>query len=263
MNTETGIILYGAGKNGQAYYQFLKESGYADIVYGFCDKRGNILAEIDGKKVWRPEELENKTIKYCITIKDQGVSEEIRNKTGKENCIEFGDIPDLLHVDKIKFNRDFCAFFHLCNMDTYFENAEEEKSLEIFWNYESEFYKMFQKIDTSNIIELACGRGRHVPHYCDKAKKITLVDILKRNIEICKKRFSDSQKIEYYQNDGFDLKELKSSEYSALFSYDAMVHFELMDIYSYLKDIYRVLVGGGQSVASSFKLSERLQGGIL
>lgn len=30
-----------------------------------------------------------------------------------------------------------------------------------------------------------------------------------------------------------------------MFCYDAMVHFEMMDIYEYLKDIYRVLVPGG------------------
>jgi ubiquinone/menaquinone biosynthesis C-methylase UbiE len=105
---------------------------------------------------------------------------------------------------------------------------------------------MFCQLDLSNVIELACGRGRHVPHYIDKSGEITLVDILDKNINYCKDRFKSEDKIKYYKNNGFDLRELESDCYTALFSYDAMVHFEMMDIYSYLNDIYRVLKNGAK-----------------
>lgn len=50
---------------------------------------------------------------------------------------------------------------------------------------------MFQQLDLTNVVELACGRGRHVPMYIDKAGGVTLVDILQKNIEICQERFKE------------------------------------------------------------------------
>lgn len=111
---------------------------------------------------------------------------------------------------------------------------------------------MFQNLDISNVIELGFGHGRHIPNYIEKANQITLVDILQENIDFCRERFSDENKIRYYKNTGFDLKELESDTYSALYSYDAMAHFELLDIYSYLKDIYRVLKKRWKSITASF-----------
>lgn len=152
---------------------------------------------------------------------------------------------EYLGIERIKFNRDFCAFYHISDMDSYF-NIAEKNGLDTFWNDTSIFYEMFRQLDISYIIELACGRGRHVDKYKSDAKKIVLVDILQKNIDICKERFGGDLKIQYYKNDGYDLKQLEDEAYTALFSYDAMVHFEMMDIYSYLKDIYRVLKKGGE-----------------
>lgn len=75
-----------------------------------------------------------------------------------------------------------------------------------------------------------------------------LVDILSENIEYCKQRFGDKRNISYYCNNGFNLEELESNSYSALFTYDAMVHFELMDVYNYLQDIYRILEPGAYAL---------------
>lgn len=107
---------------------------------------------------------------------------------------------------------------------------------------------MFQKFDISRVIELACGHGRHVQNYFHKAEEITLVDVLQKNIDICKQRFGNSKKVKFYKTDGYHLKGLNSDTYTALYLYDAMVHFELIDIYFYLKEIYRVLVNGGKAL---------------
>ena len=103
-------------------------------------------------------------------------------------------------------------------------------------------------MNKKNIVELACGRGRHVPKYLSTENHITLVDILEKNIEICKQRFSGFSNIDYYKNNGNDLKELPDSTYTALFTYDAMVHFELLDIAKYLQETYRILVDGGMGL---------------
>lgn len=64
-----------------------------------------------------------------------------------------------------------------------------------------------------------------MPMYIDKAGGVTLVDILQKNIEICQERFKEYSQIKYYCNNGTDLKDLADNTYTALFTYDAMVHF--------------------------------------
>ena len=240
------IVLYGLGKRGKGIYNYLKSIGCEDIIYGFCDRKAKEIGETwEGVKVYFPEKIEE-GVRYCITLLDNDKRKEIQNMIGVENCIEFGEVADLLNIDRVKFNRDFCAFYHIDDMNSYFEQAENEQG--IFWSLDSTFYNMFQKLDLSRVIELACGHGRHVTNYLDRATEITLVDILQENIDFCRERFGDNEKIKFYKNNGYDLKELDSDRYSALFTYDAMVHFEMMDIYQYLKDIYRVLKKGGRAL---------------
>lgn len=242
------IVLYGAGRMGRGIYNFLKSQGLSKYIYGFCDRRAKDIIKIEDKTVWIPEELTEEDIMYCITVVDNCEKEKIKDTIKNNKWIEFGDLADIFNIDKVKFNREFCAFYHLNNMDSYFEQVEKDSYIEIFWDINSDFYKMFQKLNTRNVIELGCGRGRHVPKIVNKADTVTLVDILQKNIDFCKKRFGDNGKIKYYKNTGFDLKELESNNYTSLYSYDAMVHFELMDIYSYLIDIFRVLSVGGRAL---------------
>lgn len=98
------------------------------------------------------------------------------------------------------------------------------------------------------MVELACGRGRHVPQYLSKAQHIILVDILKKNINYCKERFSAEKKIQYYVNNGNDLQEIESNSCTALFTYDAMVHFEMLDVAKYLFETERILRKGGKAL---------------
>lgn len=128
--------------------------------------------------------------------------------------------------------------------DKYFSDAESW--LETFWSENNCFYKCFQQLDCSNIVELACGHGRHVQKYLDKAKNITLVDINNDNIELCKKRFSNESKIRYVVNTGSDFKGIESNSQTAIFCYDAMVHFEMLDILQYIKDANRILIENGK-----------------
>ena len=100
----------------------------------------------------------------------------------------------------------------------------------------------------------APGRGddrrtcSHVIHYVNIAPSITLVDINKENIEFCKNRFSEFDKIEYIVNDGTHLTGISNGSATAVICYDSMVHFELLDIAIYLKEIYRILSVGGMAL---------------
>lgn len=61
-------------------------------------------------------------------------------------------------------------------------------------------------------------------------------------------RFSGADKISYVVNNGYDLSALPDDHYTSLFTYDSMVHFELLDISNYLKETYRILRPGGKAL---------------
>lgn len=241
-------IIYGAGKQGQAYLDFLKQKNLDSVIIGFCDKRYDVIKQILGKAVFSYEEAKEQDVQFIVAVGDEKAKNEIIQMFEADDVryCSMDAYANAAGIDRVKFNREFCAVFHIDNMDEYFNSAESDSAIKLFWDNTSEFKKLFVKLDKKNVIELACGRGRHVQQYLCNAGRITLVDILSKNIEFCKERFKGQGNITYYQNNGYNLKDLESSIYTSLFAYDAMVHFEMMDIYEYLKDIYRVLISGGR-----------------
>lgn len=122
-----------------------------------------------------------------------------------------------------------------------------EKTVDNFWGGEgSIFLRRFNELDLENIVELACGHGRHVPKYMDDAQNITLVDVNQENINFCKQRFNGNPKISFYLTSGNNFRDLADASYSAIFSYDSMMHFNLIDIANYINDAWRILKPGGK-----------------
>ncbi len=247
---EKRYMIYGAGKQGRAYYGFLRQKGLDPLIAGFCDRQYDVLKQIAGKQVFDYEAAKKQDVQFIVAVgnlEDRDEVYRMLEADGMGYC-SIDDFAGMAGMGRAEFNREFCAAFHKDSMDEYFEGAESEEALKVFWDDTSEFRKLFDRLDLQNVIELACGRGRHVPQYMDRAGNITLVDILPENMEFCRERFYGKDHIVYYRNNGFNLGELESSAYTALFSYDAVVHFEMMDIYEYLTDIYRVLIPRGKAL---------------
>ena len=185
---------------------------------------------------------------YIISISGEGKEEvkKLLETDNKKYYISFSEWVDNNFQDKSEKEKIMIAYAHVDN--PYFEIVDNTTGLEIFWNKQSDFYKMFQELDLNNVVELACGKGRHLPNYINDAGHITLVDILNSNLLVCRERFGEYKKISYYCNSGSDLIELESNKYSALFTYDSMVHFEMLDVYNYLKETYRILKKGGMAL---------------
>ncbi len=228
----------------------MKQKQLDSCIIGFCDKRYDEIKQISDKPVFSYEKAKENDAWFIVAVGNEEAGKEIHAMldADKRTYCAIDEFAKAVNMSRVEFNREFCVLFHVDNMDEYFESAESENSMQIFWDERSEFKKMFLKLDLENVIELACGRGRHVSWYLNQAGHITLVDILSKNIEFCKTRFQGLSNITYYQNNGYNLEDLESNAYTSLFSYDAMVHFEMMDIYEYLTDIYRVLVSGGGMV---------------
>jgi ubiquinone/menaquinone biosynthesis C-methylase UbiE len=136
----------------------------------------------------------------------------------------------------------------------YYDNSEA--STNHFWDITKPFRPLFNRLNTSQIIELACGHGRHVPNYLDRAKKVTLIDVNKENIDFCKRRFDD-KRISFLVNTGCDFPGIPDASQTAIFCYDAMVHFELFDVYAYLLEAHRTLVPGGMVLLHHSNFTDR------
>ena len=244
------FIIYGAGERGRWCLDFLEWRRMNDRVLAFCDQKYEEFLFVNDKEVLPYEEAKKKGVPFLVSCKNDATVNEIlsliRNDGGKG--YPFEKFYEILDEEQTDFLRERCAYHHARHNDKWFEDAEKEEAVAVFWESHSLFYQDFQKLDLKNVIELACGRGRHVSHYLKLAGRITLVDILEENMHFCEERFKDMDKISFYQNNGYNLAELASDSYSALFSYDSMVHFEMLDVYEYLKDIYRVLMEGGRAL---------------
>lgn len=241
-------IIYGAGRQGQAYLEFLRRKGLDACIIGFCDKRYEEIRQISDRCVFSYDEAKKKDAGFIVAVGDEQAGKEICEMLAADNmeCYSIDGFAKLAGMGRAVFNREFCAVFHIDSMEEYYEHAESDEAIKEFWDDASEFKKMFMKLDLENVIELACGRGRHAVQYAGSAGHVTLVDILAKNIEFCRERFKGLDNITYYQNNGYNLERLEDGTYTALFSYDAMVHFEVMDIYEYLIDIHRVMIPGGR-----------------
>ncbi len=252
MTGEENIIIYGAGKKGRAYLQFLEKHDMDNRVRCFCDRKANIIGMIDTLPVITYNEASEMGLPFVVAVRkefeEEIISQLIDDSKRYYRSLD-GLIVDELHLmSRSDYEREFCAVSHIDSMDQYFEIAEEDGSLEFFWGRESICRDLFEKLDLENVVELACGRGRHVPHYIENAGHATLIDILPKNIDFCRKRFSGMNKISYLVNNGFDFSGLPDNSFTALFTYDSMVHFELPDIASYLKETHRILRSGGKAL---------------
>jgi SAM-dependent methyltransferase len=133
----------------------------------------------------------------------------------------------------------------------YYEIAENEKWTNPFWTEGSLFYTLFQQLQPNEILEIACGSGRHAARIINRVNHLWLLDTSKGALELAKERFRDFTNITYlHSDDGMGIRQsmLADESVTAVFSYDAMVHFEPDCVKQYLVDSYRVLKPGGKAL---------------
>ena len=246
------IIIYGAGKKGQAYLLFLRKHNLDSCVQCFCDRNAEEIGTLETLPVISYQEACKLGLSFVVAVRKELKAGVVRLLEGDgkrfyHNLDEWV-VNEMRLMSRLDYEREVCAISHIDAMNQYFEIAESAGALDFFWGKESLCHKFFDRLDLENVVELACGRGRHVPHYLDRAGQITLVDVLEENIDLCKRRFSGEDKISYVINNGYDLSELTDGSYTSLFTYDSMVHFELFDIGNYLKETYRILKPGGKAL---------------
>lgn len=141
--------------------------------------------------------------------------------------------------------------------NSYYDDAE--RWLYLFWDDDRPFRRLFNELDLANVLELACGYGRHseyvtkhLPfgHYIGQ-------DILESNVVHCKNRINSPRAI-FQLNAGTNFQPAEDQSVSSIYCYDAMVHFDRRVVQSYLNDASRVLARGGKVLLhhSNFSDSE-------
>jgi ubiquinone/menaquinone biosynthesis C-methylase UbiE len=126
--------------------------------------------------------------------------------------------------------------------------ARAENSTHVFWASDTIFRRLFDRLDAAAVLELACGHGRHAEKVAPMTKRLVLMDIHTANLEACRQRLQAFRHVEYELNNGFDFRPVQDDSLTAIFCYDAMVHFSPDIVESYLRDARRVLAPGGMGL---------------
>lgn len=128
----------------------------------------------------------------------------------------------------------------------YYTNAE--RHTDIFWDPQRWIFRtLFDQLDLSVTVELACGHGRHAERAAPLCGHLTLIDLLPENIEFCRKRLAGRDNLSFIVNSGADLP-VETGSVTAIYCYDAMVHFPLPVVDAYMAETARVLRPGGMAL---------------
>jgi ubiquinone/menaquinone biosynthesis C-methylase UbiE len=126
--------------------------------------------------------------------------------------------------------------------------ADAERWTHLFWDENTIFRRLLDRMSLDTVIELAVGHGRHAEKIVSRCKKLILMDVHRENLDICRARLGKRQQVEFILSNGFNFDPVEASSISAIYCYDAMVHFSPDVVQSYLIDTRRVLAPGGHAL---------------
>jgi SAM-dependent methyltransferase len=127
--------------------------------------------------------------------------------------------------------------------------GDAEKWTPYWWDGRLAFRRFFDMLDLEFVIELSSGYGRHAEYSAKLCKHLVLMDVIERNLKICRVRLGGRfPSLEYAKNNGFNFQPVGDGEASAIYCYDSMVHFSADLVASYLADTVRVLRPGGRAL---------------
>lgn len=98
------------------------------------------------------------------------------------------------------------------------------------------------------VVEIGPGAGRWTEPLQKIARRLVIVDLSERCIELCKQRFAGCDNTEFYVNDGRNLSFLSSDSLEFIWSFDVFVHINVWDTEEYVKEFSRILRNGGRGV---------------
>lgn len=99
-----------------------------------------------------------------------------------------------------------------------------------------------------SIVEIGPGAGRFSEVLAERAERLVLVDVTDEALERCRERLGERPGVEYVRTDGASLPGVEQGSIDAVWSFEAFVHMQPVDVAAYVGEIARVLRPGGRAV---------------
>jgi ubiquinone/menaquinone biosynthesis C-methylase UbiE len=122
----------------------------------------------------------------------------------------------------------------------YYKNAEphmERQWARLIW-------PVISNEDFTVTLDFACGTGRNTQKLLGLARKIYTVDVNRDAINECVARFADHPEVTCLIGDGHTLSPIPDATFTFVYSFDAVVHFNIDLISEYLVEFKRVMKPG-------------------
>jgi len=160
-------------------------------------------------------------------------------------------MPEMNHIH----NKDWWNGIALIGPESIILSGYSEEQ---FWNKEV-------KIDGLNkntlFLDLGCGIGRVAKWVKDLVKEYYGVDFSKEMIKKAKKRFKCYDNVNFFVNNGKDLKLFEDNKFDMVYVCLLFQHLEKENTLNYIKEVHRVLKKGGTFFANHIPLT-RYEGGL-
>ena len=98
------------------------------------------------------------------------------------------------------------------------------------------------------VLEIGPGGGRWSQPLLERAKRLILLDVSERPLELCRERFAGAENVEFVLSGGADIPGVAAGSVDTVWSFDVFVHVAPLDQAGYLREIARVLAPGGVAV---------------
>lgn len=101
--------------------------------------------------------------------------------------------------------------------------------------------------EAGTVVEIGPGGGRWTDILRQRCRKVILIDVSERALQLCRERFKDCSNVEYLLNDGHTIP-IPDASVDAVWSYDVFVHINPYDTRHYFHEFARILKPGGRAV---------------
>lgn len=241
----SNVIIYAAGDVGHFMLQQAEILGYCNII---CFSDANEKIKSVGKyKCILPQEIPDYEFDYILVAKRQASAMEAI----KRMLIQSLGVPEekvVLLEDKYCMDgyEEKKATPADVNWKIYYQEAEKSACTQ-YENILKPYFEKYIKDNEIIIMDFACGEGRIVNQIKDKYQQIICCDLPDGPLEACKKRFKNFSHISYVPSTEKGI-ECEADKCHAVYSWDAMVHFDFNMLKFYLCEIFRILKKDGIAI---------------
>ena len=102
--------------------------------------------------------------------------------------------------------------------------------------------------EPESIVEIGPGAGRFSEVLAERAERLVLVDVTDEALRRCREHLGERPGVEYVRTDGASLPGVEGGSVDLVWSFEAFVHMQPVDVAAYVGEIARVLRPGGRAV---------------